>query len=374
MVRKAIETHTYTLETWLSLATTDTGAYRVEIEHHYDAIDGSALNGSLSGRSSVFTVQAEPRGEAVTLLEPHPGIGIHPGETIPFRWEISRDHIEAYGRVRSIRLVCYDADDETLSDLEEGVSVDTDLHTYDLPAPDGLPEGEYTAVIQVRFESGFYDRNVGASFNVLPPREPVVITYPMGGIYSCGERYPIRWDTIEGANAGHVRIELMKRHRVVETLTDMVPFHYERWDWDLEADCSGAVRHSGEGYRIRITHIGDDAITDTSDEFTIACPAIRLNRWSPRDGETWPLGGSRQILWTPDHMPVDATVRIELRRGPFIYTIARGVPANQDYFDWTVGEVMEGAAHPPTGEDYYIMILQEGCERVFGSSPEFTFE
>ena len=110
------------------------------------------------------------------------------------------------------------------------------------------------------------------------------------------------------------------------------------------------------------------------DDFTIACPGIRLNRGSPRSMETWPMGGSRQILWTPLHMPDTATVRIELRRGPYIYTIARGVPANRDYYDWDVGTVLDGVTPPPPGEQYYIMILQEGCERVFGSSPEFTFE
>lgn len=168
--------------------------------------------------------------------------------------------------------------------------------------------------------------------------QQITVVAPNGGEnLPAGAAYGIRWtDDI----SEWVRIDLYKNDSFYFTIVDSTESD-AYYAWYVPDTTSG-----GSSYKIKITSVIDNNITDFSDnDFTIE--ENQINITAPNGGENWQTGYPHSITWTDN---IDENVKIELFKGGSFYDTIATSTASDGYFSW----VVPVGAVP--GTDYQIKI------------------
>ncbi len=148
---------------------------------------------------------------------------------------------------------------------------------------------------------------------------------PNGGeLWEQDRTFTIRWDDNFDDN---VKIELLKGGSVKEELAASVPSNGS-WDWDIAVDFP-----LGTDYKIRITCVVQDTLTDDSDDDFTVEEKSNLALKTPNGGEVIEKGSDVEITWEDN---LDEEVALGLFRGGKYYQpIVAATPSNGSY-TWTV--------------------------------------
>jgi PKD repeat protein len=123
-----------------------------------------------------------------------------------------------------------------------------------------------------------------------------------------------------------------------------------------------------------------------SDYYEQSVFAVRFNVEEPNGGESWLAGSTETIEWDYQYDPASGvgqllSVKIELLDGGSVVgVISNGEPIHQGYYEWTVGELVNGTA--PVGDNYRIRVtaLEESFVTdssnesfsIIDSNPDYT--
>ncbi len=169
------------------------------------------------------------------------------------------------------------------------------------------------------------------------PQQITIVTPNGSESIPAGAAYAITWtDNI----SEQVRIDLYKNDSFYYTIIDSTPSD-TYYAWYVADTTSG-----GSDYKVKITSVLNNAITDFSDNnFTIIENYITLTE--PNGGDTAKAGTSQAIRWIDN---INEQVRIELfKSGSYYYTIADSTPSDT-YYTWYIPDTLQN------GSDYKIKI------------------
>ncbi len=167
----------------------------------------------------------------------------------------------------------------------------------------------------------------------------VQVLSPNGGEkWEVDRTFTIVWDDNIDDN---VKIELLKGTTVKEELAASVPSSGS-WEWQIPADFELA-----DDYKIRITCVVQDTLTDESDAAFTVEEKSNLAVTSPNGGEILEKGSDVEITWDDN---LSGEVRIDLYRAGKIYdNIVSATPSNGSY-TWTIPDIV------PSGNEYTICV------------------
>ena len=157
------------------------------------------------------------------------------------------------------------------------------------------------------------------------------VTVPNGQEYwLIGRNYVITWEDNTGDNFS---VELYRSGIFVGFIDNEVNITTENWN----------IRDTiqpGTDYRIKITSLSDNTVSDFSDStFTIALPQIDVT--DPNGGEEWRLGTTYAITWTD---VISENVSIELYKADTSYYVISNTTSSDGTFNWKIPlEIEEGA-------------------------------
>ncbi|MCX8036948.1 MAG: GPI anchored serine-threonine rich family protein [Candidatus Sumerlaeia bacterium] len=101
-------------------------------------------------------------------------------------------------------------------------------------------------------------------------------------------------------------------------------------------------------YKIRITGVGGQGISDSSEDFRIVAQES-LNLTSPNGGEFWLRGTTHEIKWVST-LTQPAQVKIELYKGGSFHSVITAATDNDGSHTWSI------PATQPLGSDYRVRI------------------
>jgi hypothetical protein len=166
----------------------------------------------------------------------------------------------------------------------------------------------------------------------------ITVSSPNGGEnWQTGSTQPITWTDNVTEN---VKIDLYKGGSFYYTIISSTESDgYYLWT-------ISDTTQAGSDYRIKITSMVHNTITDISDgDFTIYETGITVTL--PNGGENWQAGTGYGITWTDN---ITEEVKIDLYKGgSYYYTIVSSTPSN-GYYAWLIPDTTQG------GNNYRIKI------------------
>jgi hypothetical protein len=166
-----------------------------------------------------------------------------------------------------------------------------------------------------------------ASLDITTPTLSAVT--PTGGTVAGNTKTVITWSpgAIGSAVTGNVKIDLTGGPTPI-LIKASVPASAGTYTWDVPLTLSTST-----AYRVRITSIGQSAITISSvATFLVTQPSPDLT--FPANGNTWAAGTTRQITWDYD-VPGNVSISL-LKGGALVSTIKASVSARSDTFSWAI--------------------------------------
>jgi hypothetical protein len=223
--------------------------------------------------------------------------------------------------------------------------------------PYNLAAGAYT----VRVQSSHNNKNF-AETTVRVELCPLAVTGPkQGDTLMLGAKYPITWTWGPG-NPGPLKIELVPAAGGSSVLTiNNVPWGSSGsgyYDWQIPGNITPG------SYQLRITSMGNSAMTATSQTFAIDSPVPpTITITAPTHGLWVKPGTGTMIEWKATGNP--GTLKIELVSSAGASTpVKNSVDYSSGYFNWNV------LATTPT-DDYRIRITSETKSGVTATSDNF---
>jgi len=208
--------------------------------------------------------------------------------------------------------------------------------------------------------------------SAMPPDGDITVTSPNGGeSWAQGSSHNITWNA-PGITSGQFRIYLFDGDTNLGTIAMYLPASQDSFNWTVGHLIDAPDVGAGGNYKIKI-RIMSEAPMDFSDApFTITSssppPSGSIRVTSPNGGESWAQGSSHNITWNAPGIS-SGTFRITLLKGGTpVGTVATGLAASQDTFNWNVGDM--NAPFPGAGANYRIQIEhQGGTELDFSDGP-----
>jgi len=153
------------------------------------------------------------------------------------------------------------------------------------------------------------------------------VTWPNGGNeLTRGETYNIAWDR-NNVPAGNCKIELSRDGGSVWSTLAASVANTGSYPWTVTSAASTRCR-------VRVTHLVDTYITDTSDaNFDIVSKSI--GGVSPSGGETLAVGNQASITWQSSNLDGDVKIELTRNNGSTYETIAAIAP-NTGQYAWMV--------------------------------------
>ena len=351
------------------------GSYLLRIEHRYSEVEGSYLEGNFSSVDIPVTVApGPPAGEGLHLLEPHSGIAIHAGETIPVRWNIENDYLDAYGPPETTIIILKTDDGPYGGDILSRREIDPALRSFDFPVPDGIEPRDciIEIIVILGMEYGLNPRRSG-SFEIIEP-EGLFFTWPLHSTeVTYGHMYPITWYSRGDATHRNLDIFLLQGGSIAHTLATGIPATAGIIEWDLALNNTSSYLPEGP-YNIMLRSTGSDPFTVESLQINVLFPALLFNRGEPYSGQVFRRGEERQVLWNSEHLPSGTTLTIYLDGLPGGSTVlARNVPTEIGYHTWRAGNLPGSSISIPMSNVRYRLVLDQ-CHVVSGTSEVFHVE
>jgi predicted RNA-binding protein with TRAM domain len=186
------------------------------------------------------------------------------------------------------------------------------------------------------------------------------VTTPNGGeSWTTGKSYNIKWSKGLVNPSAYFKIELLKSGKVSLTISKST-INDGKHKWKVPSTVK-----TGSKYKIKITAVGKNTITDSSDKnFTITKAGggggSSLKVSTPNGGESWTTGKSYQIKWSKGN--AGSKVKIELlKSGKKSLTISKKTK-NDGKHKWKVPSTVK------TGSKYKIKITSSTKKTVTDSS------
>ena len=189
----------------------------------------------------------------------------------------------------------------------------------------GAPAALDTITSEVDRLLGGADFEAGA--DVAGPLATLTLTTPNGGEgWEFDSRRRIEWTSSDVT--GNVRLELSRDGGATWTVIAASTDNDGAFNWTVTPPATNRAR-------VRVCSVATPSLCDASNgDFRIAAALITVV--TPKAGEKWVIGTTRQIQWTSAG-PVGGTVRVELRRSPGAAweTLFANI-ANDGAQNWTV--------------------------------------
>ncbi|MBN2789561.1 MAG: hypothetical protein JXR69_05185 [Candidatus Delongbacteria bacterium] len=189
---------------------------------------------------------SDPVESYITILSPVGGEIFMPDSTESLLWE---DNID-----ENVKIDLYK---NSVLDMVIAESVESS-GSYDWKVPSGIEEGtDYKIRIASVEDSTLYDES-GTDFKITSVSS-IIVTEPSGGeIWNVGGQRSIKWNF---NSKGLVNIDLYKNDTFYQTIKDSAD-NNGVYEWYIPAELP-----QDNDYKIKITNVTDEIITDMSDEF-----------------------------------------------------------------------------------------------------------
>ncbi|MBN2206400.1 MAG: GPI anchored serine-threonine rich family protein, partial [Candidatus Aminicenantes bacterium] len=201
----------------------------------------------------------------------------------------------------------------------------------------------------------------------MPPCSIVVLTSPRGNeIWPANATRTIAWYSSE--TTGTVTLELFRDGTLLGTIAEGIPLKQNAYAWKVGVLKEGTAPE-GEGYKVRITLVGDKSASDMNDKpFVIGSkPVLRL--LAPNTNLVLARGSSYAVAWKA--VGLDGLCRLELfKDGVRQGTIAEDLPVEIPFYNWTVGTLLDGSGETQTG--YKVRIVAKGRDLADSSDKPFA--
>lgn len=217
--------------------------------------------------------------------------------------------------------------------------------SYDWAVCDSIPAGsDYKIDVSGSTSCGIASAQSPANFSITGAAPTFAVSSPNGGeSWAAGSTHNITWTP--NVLTGFATIALYKGQSAITQF--QVPNGASGlYAWTL---CESI--QPGNDYRIAVGgSTGCSQVSDISDSnFTITSGSTSFALTSPNGGETWPIGSSQTITWTP-LQPGSAVSLYLLRAGSFFLPIG-SAPGDTGSFQWTV------CPNIPAGTNYRVQIF-----------------
>jgi hypothetical protein len=158
-----------------------------------------------------------------------------------------------------------------------------------------------------------------AVINIQPNDKFIKVNHPNGNeLLHIIANDTIKWESSNFTEA--VKIELVKNGVVYATLFNNTPNDGEEV-WNIDNAPSGFTPDVGDDYKIRISQIGGDNLTDESDNNFEITDFEDIEITSPQSGQIWTIGGSYLITWNSAVTGVN--LKIELCIGASVVSVLK---------------------------------------------------
>jgi hypothetical protein len=169
-----------------------------------------------------------------------------------------------------------------------------------------------------------------ADFTIDPaPPAAIMVIVPNGGeTWNVGAAKTITWTSVSLTAASTVKIEVSRDSGGTwATVLASTPNDGTQ-TWVVTGPATVNAQ-------IRITSVSTPAVTDVSDADFIIAQSITVT--APNGGESWAVGGTQNITWTPVGLAATSTVKIEVSRdsGATWTTVIASTP-NDGTHPWTL--------------------------------------
>lgn len=163
-------------------------------------------------------------------------------------------------------------------------------------------------------------------------------------------------------------LELYQDCKKVGTIAEQIALTASKYSWKVGVLKEGTAPE-GEGYKVRITLVGNKSASDMNDKpFIIGTKAI-FKLLAPNKEVVLALGSSYAIAWKA--IGVTGLCRLELYKdGVKQGTIADDVEIKTAYYNWTVGSLLDASGDVQTG--YKVKIIAKGQDLDDTSDKPFS--
>ena len=209
-----------------------------------------------------------------------------------------------------------------------------------------------------------YSSTQGAAFEIKPKNDFLKVIQPsIFEFVDINSLYTIKWQSSNFTE--QVKIELLKGESVLATLFNSTANDGNEV-WDIDNTPTGYIPPLGDDYKIRITQIGGDNLTDESDiDFEITdFPDIEI--LSPYSAQTWTVGCSYPVVW--ESAIPGGNLQIDLCDGVAVIETLKPSTPDDGY------EICQIPTAIPSGSSYKIKITKVVGTTYVDYSSNFTLE
>lgn len=185
----------------------------------------------------------------------------------------------------------------------------------------------------------------------------VGIISPEGGEqWNVGSTHKILWSS-ENVTS-NVKLELYDGDALYNVIVASTPDD-EEYEWTIPAFVA-----PGSSYKIKLTSLEDEGVTDTSNAFTVVESTVgTLVLTAPDGGEKWTIGSAVDITWAADYYT--GLVSLSLYNDGAFSTLISSSTVNDGAYSWSIPSWLE------PGTLYAVKISSVDATGVFDRSDGF---
>ena len=319
-------------------------------EGTYTIIVESSEDATVEAVSASFTI-SKTVGSVTAIYQP----------TTTTSWTVETTHLISWGDNLTEAVDVFYKIGGTEYSIQSNVTGTTCYWTIDAVGTNGIAAGTNNCTVIVRstddgsveLESDPFDLTLSSGTAV------TVVQPSISGLnWAYNTTHLISWDDDFPEN---VKIELVSYTNAAATTGEIVlgtpiqaSIASSTYVWDIDATSAGY--DPALYYKVKITSVNDDNITDMSDNtFTINSTAgTYVDVLSPDGGEYWMAGTSHLISWIDD-LPENVKINLYLYTAPSTYTkvdgagLTDGTTYSGSTMTWTIPQSVDAASNYRVG-------------------------